>query len=341
VASQTPRSLTVLLNLTALAIATSLAGEPINSDCPISGRPIEAGQEVTVGSTTVGFCCPKCPPAFARWSDERKASWITRQSEEPSDAPAMGDAPSGEYAGSPTGPYLLDICLITEKELGSMGEPAIAMIDGREVRFCCMPCKPKFEKEKATYFKILDTKLATMQRRDYPLNTDVVDGAPLGEKPVEIVYDNRLFRFGSDTSAEAFNKNPGTFIPIVDEAIIKAQLPLYPMTTCPIGKGPLDGMGGPVNMIVGHRLIQLCCDSCRSGVLKDPLKVIKQLDEAAANAQRAEYPIDTCVVTGEKLDSMGGAVELTAGGRLVRFCCAGCFFLFDASPGKHLAKLGT
>ncbi|MDP6601363.1 MAG: hypothetical protein QGG74_05720 [Phycisphaerales bacterium] len=85
-----------------------------------------------------------CAPAFARWSDERKTDWIADQQEGPSDPPPMGDTPIGEYAGSATGPYLLDVCLITEKKLGSMGDPAIAMIDDREIRFCCMPCKPKF-----------------------------------------------------------------------------------------------------------------------------------------------------------------------------------------------------
>ncbi|MDP7069960.1 MAG: hypothetical protein QF561_01265 [Phycisphaerales bacterium] len=74
-------------------------------------------------------------------------------------------------------------------------------------------------------------------------------------------------------------------------------------------------------------------------MLKDPLKVIRQLDEAAASAQRADYPIDTCVVTGQTLGSMGAPVELIAGGRLVRFCCGGCLYSFDADPAKYLAKL--
>jgi hypothetical protein len=63
-------------------------------------------------------------------------------------------------------------------------------------------------------------------------------------------------------------------------AIIKAHLPTNPLSTCPIGKAPLDGMDGPVNMISGNRLVQLCCDSRKAGVLKDPAAVIKQLGEA-------------------------------------------------------------
>lgn len=330
----------MFLTFTTIALTTALGGDPINTECPISSRPVEAGHSIAVGDATVGFCCPKCLPAFARWSDERKAAWATKLTEDASDTASMEPSEAKPYAGSPTGPYLLDTCLITSKKLGSMGDPAIAMIDGREVRFCCMPCKPKFEKEKAKYFASLDKKLADAQRRDYPLKTDVVTGDALGEQPVELIHDNRLFRFASQASADTFKKDSAKYIQIVDAAIIEAQLPDYPLTTCPIGKGPLDSMGGPVNMIVGNRLILLCCDSCRSGVLKDPLAVIAQLDDAAATAQRDTYPLDTCVVTGQKLGSMGEPVERTAGGQLVRFCCAGCFYAFDTDPGKYLSKLG-
>ena len=273
----------MFLNLTTMVLTTALGGEPINTACPVSGRPVEPGHTATVGDATVGFCCPKCSPAFARWSDGRKEAWIARQTEDPAEMPEMPSPPKA-YAGSATGPYLLDTCLITQKKLGSMGGPAIAMIDGREVRFCCMPCKPKFEADKAALFKTLDARLAASQRRHYPLTTDVVSGAPLGDSPVEMIHDNRLFRFSTQASADTFKQHPAKYIPTVDDAIVAAQRPNYPMTTCPIGKGPLDGMGGPVNMIVGNRLILLCCDSCRTGVLKDPPKVITQLDKAAAAA---------------------------------------------------------
>ena len=54
----------------------------------------------------------------------------------------------------------------------------------------------------------------------------------------------------------------------------------YPLTTCVIGEGPLDGMGGPDYMIVGNRLVQLCCSGCRAKVLKDPLATFAIIDAA-------------------------------------------------------------
>ena len=51
------------------------------------------------------------------------------------------------------------------------------------------------------------------------------------------------------------------------------------------------------------------------------------------------YPLDTCVVSGEKLGGMGEAVKYDHNGREVRFCCKGCIDKFKADPDKYLKKL--
>ncbi len=56
---------------------------------------------------------------------------------------------------------------------------------------------------------------------------------------------------------------------------------------------------------------------------------------AAADA----YPIDTCVITGEKLGSMGDVVKFDYKGREIRFCCQGCIAKFLADPDKYLKIL--
>jgi hypothetical protein len=71
------------------------------------------------------------------------------------------------------------------------------------------------------------------------------------------------------------------------------------------------------------------------------------VSEAAWLAKaKAEYPLDTCVVSGEKLegDGMGGPVDyvFTEEGkpdRLVRFCCDDCKRTFSKSPAKFLRKI--
>ncbi|OGV74123.1 MAG: hypothetical protein A3K19_27055 [Lentisphaerae bacterium RIFOXYB12_FULL_65_16] len=62
-------------------------------------------------------------------------------------------------------------------------------------------------------------------------------------------------------------------------------------------------------------------------------------DEKKAPAAKDTYPLDTCVVSGEKLGGMGEAVKYDHNGREVRFCCKGCIDKFKADPDKYLKKL--
>jgi YHS domain-containing protein len=60
---------------------------------------------------------------------------------------------------------------------------------------------------------------------------------------------------------------------------------------------------------------------------------------AEEKPQAEDYPLDTCVVSGKKLGSMGEPVDYDHDGRLVRFCCKGCINRFQAEPEKYLKKL--
>lgn len=69
-------------------------------------------------------------------------------------------------------------------------------------------------------------------------------------------------------------------------------------------------------------------------------------DQSAASDPPAEttkidsnYPLDTCVVSGEKLGSMGEPFVITHEGTEVRFCCDGCLPKFKKDPATYLAKL--
>lgn len=50
------------------------------------------------------------------------------------------------------------------------------------------------------------------------------------------------------------------------------------------------------------------------------------------------WPLDTCVVSGEKLGGMGDPVVKIEAGREVRFCCAGCVKTFEKEPAGFLQK---
>lgn len=50
-------------------------------------------------------------------------------------------------------PYPLDTCIVTDNELGSMGDYISYNHNGQEVKFCCKPCIKKFKKDPEKYLK--------------------------------------------------------------------------------------------------------------------------------------------------------------------------------------------
>ena len=56
-------------------------------------------------------------------------------------------------------------------------------------------------------------------------------------------------------------------------------------------------------------------------------------------ADAPAYPLQTCVVSGEKLGSMGKSYVHTFEGREVQFCCKACMKDFNKDPQKYLKKI--
>lgn len=60
---------------------------------------------------------------------------------------------------------------------------------------------------------------------------------------------------------------------------------------------------------------------------------------ATSESKIIVYPIDYCVVSGEKLGDMGDPVKYEFKDRTLHFCCKGCIKKFEAEPAKYLAVL--
>lgn len=69
-----------------------------------------------------------------------------------------GEPVSSKPASRPatTDSYPLDICVVSGKKLGSMGDPFIGKHNGRTVKFCCSDCIKEFNSNPAKYMAILD-----------------------------------------------------------------------------------------------------------------------------------------------------------------------------------------
>lgn len=73
---------------------------------------------------------------------------------------------------------------------------------------------------------------------------------------------------------------------------------------------------------------------------KSHAKTSSDTTVAAKTADGAKpYPLDTCLVAGKKLDSMGEPYVFVHEGQEIKFCCEGCMPTFEKDPQKFLAKL--
>lgn len=62
-------------------------------------------------------------------------------------------------------------------------------------------------------------------------------------------------------------------------------------------------------------------------------------DKSAATAGAKPYPLQNCIVSDEKLGSMGDPIVKVYNGQEVKFCCKSCVKDFDKDPQKFLTKL--
>lgn len=259
-------------------------GEPVNTMCPIGKEPIDGKTFAQHDGKIVGFCCPGCDKAFMKWDAQRRTDFVLASLR--GDEPGAADAHGGHAEEEPKGdPYLLDTCPVSGQKLGSMGDPLVKTIEGREVRFCCGGCVGRFEADTAKHFAEIDKAIAEQQMPFYPLETCVVTGEPLvidGEDiGINYVYKNRLVRLCCKGCVRDFEADPVKYLKTLDDAIVKAQLKDYPLDTCAVLEdSKLGSMGEPAKIVVANRLVQFCCAGCQPTFEEDPAKFIAKLDAA-------------------------------------------------------------
>ena len=194
---------------------------------------------------------------------------------------------------------------------------------------------------------------AIRQGAPYLLNVCVVSGRPLPadggvaiilEGPADGMQTGREIRVCCKTCEGRFLKDPAKYVPKVDELIIADQMPRYPKTMkCLVmdGKSLPDPAGPKARdctlIVYKNRLVRLCCTRCNRKFRSDPAKYVAMLDAAAIEAQKVDYPLTTCVVSGGNLRSSGPWFMI--GDRAVTTCCGGCKGRAMKNPRAAVAKL--
>ncbi len=174
--------------------------------------------------------------------------------------------------------YPLSTCVVSGQPLGSMGEPVVIDYEGREVWFCCAGCEPQFRADPGKYLAKIDAAVIADQKPRYPLShCMVMPDRSLDEQTLDYVHEGRLVRLCCEMCKDGFSADPQAYIDTLNRAVIEAQEPTYPLTTCVVSGDELDPQQA-VDVVVGDRLVRLCCPGCMDTLKADPAAYLKKLD---------------------------------------------------------------
>lgn len=121
-----------------------------------------------------------------------------------------------------TKPYPMDVCIVSDEKLGSMGDPVVFTEGKQEIQICCKSCQKDFTKNKDDYLKKIET--AAKKVKPYPLTTCIASDEDLDpEHAVGLVHEGREFMFCCKSCAKDFKKDAAKYVKKFDEAAAKKK----------------------------------------------------------------------------------------------------------------------
>jgi YHS domain-containing protein len=160
------------------APAAAASAKPINSVCPVSGKPVVLPNTLAYEGKTVGFCCDKCPKEFekdpkkfaanikpdaapADKKDEKKVdakSADKKEEKKPDAKPVEKKAEDKKVADAKPADNKPDAAkplLAINTKCPVSGEDVdakiVSLFNAKGVGFCCEDCQKKFLKDPAQF----------------------------------------------------------------------------------------------------------------------------------------------------------------------------------------------
>lgn len=118
--------------------------------------------------------------------------------------------------------------------------------------------------------------------------------------------------------------------------------------TCPVTGASLAGVPNPLPVVVKGQTVYVCCAHCAAKVKADPDTYLARVaaersgNAVTSPATSASGPYggqNSCPVTGEPLDTSGGAIPVTVRGQTVYVCCRACAAKVKANPDTYLPRV--
>ncbi|TVR13579.1 MAG: hypothetical protein EA401_06430 [Planctomycetota bacterium] len=118
----------------------------------------------------------------------------------------------------------------------------------------------------------------------------------------------------------------------------------YPANTCLVADMELGSMGEPYVFTHAGYEIKFCCQGCMPAFENDTegyMEKLKALHAAAEDDEEAAkpYPSELCLVSDERLGSMGDPMVFEHEGYEIKLCCGGCRRSFANDTDTYMAKL--
>jgi YHS domain-containing protein len=173
----------------------------------------------------------------------------------------------------------------------------------------------------------------------YTLDVCSVSGEKLGAngEPIVRVSEGREVRFCSEACVGKFEDDKAKYFSIIDELAMKQQRANYPFETCIVSGNRITA--SVIDVLVYGRLVRYCCPNCLEAFSVNPDEYLAKLDRAVIAKQSKNYPVDVCLVSGEKLGDHGDVVNLVLANRLVKLCRPECAEEVNKEPARFLATL--
>ncbi len=173
-------------------------------------------------------------------------------------------------------PYPLAVDPTGEK-LGD--KPVAYQHQGRDLLFANEQSLEAFKKDPAALLKKVDEQIVEQQLKLYPIDTCVVAGEKLGEMgdPVNVVVNNRLIRLCCGGCKKSAITKYDEHVKKLNAAAIEQQAPKYANKTCVVSEQ--DEVGDkPTDLVIGGRLVRLCCEDCEAAVKANPAKYLAKVE---------------------------------------------------------------
>jgi YHS domain-containing protein len=198
------------------------------------------------------------------------------------DKPAgpVGAADKAPMTTVSSAPYFLATDPVTGEKLPA--RPVIATIKGREFRFASEANRKTFEAAPDKYLGKVDKAMIEAEKPFYPTKECLVSNEELGSmgEPIDRIVGNRLVRLCCKSCDDRLAKDQAAVIKALDAATVKAQKASYASKSCVVSGEPLGSMGDPIDMVVGGRLVRLCCKGCVDKLNADPVAYLAKLPPA-------------------------------------------------------------